>query len=853
MVCKSIFRDWLVAIIECICSNANEQLTQTPIFIPRKEIIEFPWDNLKSCTTFTSIPSEFRGHLDELIWEYDYLKDVIPILGVCGPKKCEKRVQIFTQNPDKAESFLIKFPPNTELKLVFVCPWNQNTMNNQSLVEPLASTTPPTPGSHTVEQFLTNHVKESEAQDMCTLLVRMDRRNHFHDMQTITLENKLFTASSVMLAETNRSYEQPRKIVRTCSEETKARLKLKLTKNNNISEESSSEPEVVTISEDDVNNSSTTTEQISPSTSSHDVKNKLSTEDAVDEIPHTEDKKQDSEEVCDKGDPKPVTPKEVRVENKVGNSVDTVHTENGDNSQGEESRDKADPKPLTGKEVRVENKVGNSVDTVDTENAENSKGEESRDKADPMPLKPKEVRVEKKVGNSMETVDSGHGEDSQGEESVTLLSGQNETNEITKHDPLKSRTGEKVTEESTNEKEDGNTAEVEPQANVNADVLANNYINNGSSSAWQVKNNFNLAEESNRIKIRVYLPSEEFQKKIPLDIHIETKLPVDVSPRSSQSGNKDFHMPHDLSQSMEMMNFNLHEKEERYRNKYVHVEANTSSHPFQNERMTTSSRYLDGQEESQTENEIWTSSKTRFASKVYGVGKHKRNRKWEKEHERRSNSTKANKKDEISEILSNSDGPPTERDHNLKGNRKKATTALQKKSNTPDRSQVVPTEGTSKLNRIQGLQHKESPSRKTEKTNNESSKLNNDTQNSNGDDDDEDVSDGVVGDDVNDEEGDEQEQSDIDEETEANYFEESDQFSRREKEMEYENEDSQIEEEEYSDNEEDARTINNDNMESEDLEEEHDNEDNTDGMVSDDNDHKLIPQSTSSPKGENSH
>ena len=158
----------------------------------------------------------------------------------------------------------------------------------------------------------------------------------------------------------------------------------------------------------------------------------------------------------------------------------------------------------------------------------------------------------------------------------------------------------------------------------NNQYWTNNYVNDGFSSTWNIPNN---SPHGNSIKIRISVP-ENFQKNIPLDINIETKLPIKVRQGSSQSGNKEFPMQNNGNQSMEMTDLNVDEKEQQHQTKDVHGEANTSSQHYKNERRTPRPRKQDSEEESETpsENVIWTSNKAKLGSKVYGVDQNKRKR-----------------------------------------------------------------------------------------------------------------------------------------------------------------------------------------------------------------------------------
>ena len=463
VVCKHILRDWIQIVLDSICWHANEQLTKTPIFIPRKEIREFPWGALASCTSLTKITSKFSESSAQLSWQYHKAKN--PILELCDRKDSDTTIHIFTQNRPKGQSFAIKVEPNTKIQVVFlVCPMKRiniqtarqtQAMNTQPPVQ-TSSTTPPGPTPQTaaalcppepsqteehqtLENFVTNHVKESQAHGMWTVLLRMDSMRIFHQMQTITLHNDEFTATKVVFSDLPTSSKDRVKTLRTCSDQTKVRLKeilsakdsrvlnvssrslphLQDTKNTNTSQETTSEPEVVTISEDDVNTSSTVTEQIRPSTSSHDFEKILAREDEkknkeVDQPPNTDDNKESSEESSH--DLEKILTREDEKKNK---EVDQPHQTDDNKESSEEVPDKRDPKPVT----------------------------------------PEEVSVEKKIENSIYTDISADGEDSQDEESFTSPS-----------DPLKTVTEEKLVEElikqttatHLNTKQNGNSTDVAP-------------------------------------------------------------------------------------------------------------------------------------------------------------------------------------------------------------------------------------------------------------------------------------------------------------------------------------------------------------------------------------------------------
>ena len=58
-----MFRDWIFGILTYIYqTSVDEGKNRNPIFVPRKEVLEFPEDDIEANKVLTKVPSSYDGH-----------------------------------------------------------------------------------------------------------------------------------------------------------------------------------------------------------------------------------------------------------------------------------------------------------------------------------------------------------------------------------------------------------------------------------------------------------------------------------------------------------------------------------------------------------------------------------------------------------------------------------------------------------------------------------------------------------------------------------------------------------------------------------------------------------------------
>ena len=264
MICNCVFRDWIFGILTYIYrTSVDEGKNRNPIFVPRKEVLEFPEDDIEANKVLTKVPSSYDGHSEELIWQFSAHKDQVPILAICGRYRSDRNVQIFRKVPQKGEyvvdtkSFLPTRRQNVRLNLRFIHPFKPaNVANRQSeevskkqdgetkkreastAQKPASSSTPNERNRQLVYSFLMGHATKSEKDTMSTLVVRMDNEGVFQSMHKVYVQNKmlnitympfpdqLLLLNSIQLSEVTSQNDNTEKYKTVqCSQQTKSKLK----------------------------------------------------------------------------------------------------------------------------------------------------------------------------------------------------------------------------------------------------------------------------------------------------------------------------------------------------------------------------------------------------------------------------------------------------------------------------------------------------------------------------------------------------------------------------------------------------------------------------------------------------
>ena len=259
-----MFRDWIFGILTYIYrTSIDEGQNRNPIFVPRKEVLEFPEDDIEANKVLTKVPSSCDGHSEELVWQFSAHKDQVPILAICGRYRSDRNVQIFRKVPQKGEyvvdtkSFLPTRCQNIRLNLRFIHPFKPvNVANRQSeevstkqdgemkkretstAQKPASSSTPNERNRQLVYSFLMGHATKSEKDSMSTLVVRMDSEGVFQSMHKVYVQNKmlnitympfpdqLLLLNSIQLSEVTSQNDNNQKYKTVqCSQQTKSKLK----------------------------------------------------------------------------------------------------------------------------------------------------------------------------------------------------------------------------------------------------------------------------------------------------------------------------------------------------------------------------------------------------------------------------------------------------------------------------------------------------------------------------------------------------------------------------------------------------------------------------------------------------
>ena len=258
-----MFRDWIFGILTYIYrTSIDEGQNRNPIFVPRKEVLEFPEDDIEANIVLTKVPSSCDRHSEELVWQFSAHKDQVPILAICGRYRSDRNVQIFRKVPQKGEyvvdtkSFLPGRRQNIRLNLRFIHPFKPaNVANRQSEVpkkqdgemkkneastgqKPASSSTPNERNRQLVYSFLMGHATKSEKDSMSTLVVRMDNEGVFQSMHKVYVQNKmlnitympfpdqLLLLNSIQLSEVTSQNDDNKKYKTVqCSQQTKSKLK----------------------------------------------------------------------------------------------------------------------------------------------------------------------------------------------------------------------------------------------------------------------------------------------------------------------------------------------------------------------------------------------------------------------------------------------------------------------------------------------------------------------------------------------------------------------------------------------------------------------------------------------------
>ena len=264
MICNCVFRDWIFGILTYIYrTSVDEAKNRNPIFVPRKEVLQFQEDDIEANKVLTKVPSSYDGHSEELIWQFSVHKDQVPILAICGRYRSDRNLQIFRKVPQKGEyvvdtnSFLPGRRQNVRLNLRFIHPFKPvNVANRQSQEvskkqdgemkknetstgqKPASSSTPNERNRQLVYSFLMGHATKSEKDTMSTLVVRMDNEGVFQSMHKVYVQNKmlnitympfpdqLLLLNSIQLSEVASQNDDNEKYKTVqCSQQTKSKLK----------------------------------------------------------------------------------------------------------------------------------------------------------------------------------------------------------------------------------------------------------------------------------------------------------------------------------------------------------------------------------------------------------------------------------------------------------------------------------------------------------------------------------------------------------------------------------------------------------------------------------------------------